>query len=77
LANGKALGLDCIPSEAPKALENENRKEIFKFINAFLDNGFFFQQWNTNQLVPIPKRAIYVYPTTGMEYAQCPSSQKL
>ena len=55
LASGKAAGLNKVPPEAFKALNDKNLTHLHKFFADFWDGRANFAEWHEGQLVPVPK----------------------
>ena len=55
LRNGKASGLNDIPPEAYKAMGEECRERIFRYIQEFRDGTTDYDGWHASQCVPVPK----------------------
>jgi len=55
LKHGKSPGLNGIPPEAYKAMNQEMRHRIHKIVSAFFDGEADYDEWHHSQCVPVPK----------------------
>ena len=55
LKNGKAPGLNNVPPEAFKAMDQDCRRRIFDYVQAFWDGTADYESWHKSQCVPVPK----------------------
>ena len=55
LSNGKSPGLNDVPPDAFKALDNKNLLTLLEFFNSHWKEETNFDEWNEGQLVPVPK----------------------
>ncbi|KAL7525760.1 hypothetical protein ACHAXR_003162, partial [Thalassiosira sp. AJA248-18] len=55
LKNGKAPGLNGVPPEAFKAMNQECRMHIFGYIQDFWEGEADYESWHRSQCVPVPK----------------------
>ena len=56
LANEKAPGLNGVPSNAFKALDDANLSWLLLFYNQLWHSQADFDEWNKGQVVPVPKK---------------------
>ena len=56
LANDKEPGLNSVPPNAFKALDNANFSWILLFYNQFWHSQADFDEWHEGQIVPVPKK---------------------
>ena len=55
LANDKALGINKVPPNAFKSLNNSNLAHLLTFFNQYWEGDVDFAEWHEGQLVPVPK----------------------
>ena len=55
LTNDKAPGLNKVPPNAFKAMNEANLRHHFNFIVEFWENRLDFEEWHEGQVVPVPK----------------------
>ena len=55
LSNGKSPGLNDVPPDAFKPLDNQNLPTLLDFFNAYRKEETDFEEWYDGQLVPVPK----------------------
>ena len=55
LSNGKSPGLNEVPPDAFKALDDDNLHIILSFFNAYWNDETDFAKWHEGQVVPVPK----------------------
>ena len=55
MSNGKSLGLNNVPPNALKALDNQNLLILLNFFNSYWKGETNFDEWHEGQLVPVPK----------------------
>ncbi len=55
LKNGKAAGLNDIPPEAYKAMDERCRRRVFDYVRKFFDGEADYESWNKSQCIPVPK----------------------
>ena len=65
LAEDKAPGLNSVPPNAFKALDDENISWIPLFYNQFLNIKADFDKWYEGQVVPVPQKGETTNPTRG------------
>ena len=56
LKKGKAPGLNGIPPEALKAMDDTSRRIIHKHVSDFFEGKTDHEEWRTSQCVPVPKK---------------------
>ena len=56
LANDKETGLNCVPPNAFKALDNLNLSWLLLFYNQLWHRQADFDEWQKGQVVPVPKK---------------------
>ncbi len=56
LKKGKELGLNGIPPEALKAMDNTPRRIVHKHVSDFFDETTNHEGWHKSQCVPVPKK---------------------
>ena len=56
LKKGKAPGLNGIPPEALKAMDDTSRRIIHKHVSDFFEGKMDHEEWRTSQCVPVPKK---------------------
>ena len=54
LSNGKSPGLNYVPPDAFKALDDQNRLTLMNFFNSYWLEESDFIEWYECQLVPVP-----------------------
>ena len=54
-SNGKSPGLNDIPPDTFKALDNQNLLTLLGFLNSYWKEETDFDEWHEGQLVPVPK----------------------
>ena len=55
LPNGKSPGLNDVPPDAFKALDDQNLLTLMNFFNSYWLEESDFTEWHEGQLVPVPK----------------------
>ena len=55
LANGKSPGLNNVPPDAFKALDDVNLPTLFDFFKSYWNEEIYFSKWHEGQVVPVPK----------------------
>ena len=55
LANGKSPGLNDVPPDAFKALDDANLLTLLDFFNSYWNEETDFSEWHEGQMVPVPK----------------------
>ena len=55
LTNGKAPGLNDVPTNAFKSMSEENLRHHFDFITEIWEYKFDFEEWHEGQVVQVPK----------------------
>ena len=55
LANGKSSGLNDVPLDAFKRLDDVNLLTLFDFFNSYWNEEIDFSEWHEGQVVPDPK----------------------
>ena len=63
LANDKAPGLNGVPHNSFKALDDANFSWFLYFYNQLLHSQAEFDEWHRGQVVPIPKKGNTTGPT--------------
>ena len=63
LENDKSPGLNGVPPNAFKALDDANLYWLLLFYNQFWNNQADFEKWNKVKVVPVPKRGDTTDPT--------------
>ena len=53
---GKAPGLNGIPSEALKAMDDMPQRTVHKHVSDFFDGKTDHEEWHKSQCVPVPKK---------------------
>ena len=56
LKKGKAPGLDGIPPEALKAMDNVSRRTVHRHVCDFFEGEVDHEGWHQSQCIPVPKR---------------------
>ena len=56
LKKGKAPGLNVIPPEALKAMDNRYQQIVHKHISDFFEGKTDHEAWKRSQCVPVPKK---------------------
>ena len=55
LTNDKAPGLNNVPPNAFKAMDEDSLLHHFNFIVKFWEDGMDYVEWHEGQVVPVPK----------------------
>ena len=55
LKNGKAAGLNDVPPEAYKAMDEECRRRVYTYVCKFFEGDADYEGWHRGQCVPVPK----------------------
>ena len=55
LSNGKSPGLNNVPTDILKALDDQNILTLMNFFNHYWLEESDFTEWHEGQLVPVPK----------------------
>ena len=53
--NGKSPGLNYVPPDAFKAIDDQNLLTLMNFFNSYWLEGSECTEWNEGQLVPVPR----------------------
>ena len=56
LKEGKAPGLNGIPPEALKAMDNVSRRTVHRHVCDFFEGRANHEGWHQSQCIPVPKR---------------------
>jgi len=56
LKKGKAPGLNGIPPEALKAMDNVSRRTVHRHVCNFFEGRVDHEGWHQSQCIPVPKR---------------------
>ena len=62
LANDKAPGLNGVPNNAFKSLDDANLSWLLLFYNQFWHSQSDFDKWNEGQVVPVPNKCDTINP---------------
>ena len=62
LANDKARGLNGVPTNAFKAIDDKNLSWILLFYSQFWHSQYDFDKWHEGQVVPVTKKGDTVNP---------------
>ena len=64
ISNGKSPGLNDVPADAFKALDEQKLLTFMKFFKSYWLEETDFTEWHKGQLVPVSKSGYFFCPNT-------------